>query len=578
MSVQLSFEDLGQPLVDVTFVVVDLETTGGGAEDTITEIGAVKVRGGEVIGEFQTLVNPHRHIPPLIAVLTGITDSLVASAPALPQVLPSFLEFLGDAVLVAHNARFDVGFLKRACAERETPWPNPVVLDTVVLARHILLRDEVPNVKLATLSRYFRSTVDPDHRALTDARATVDVLHGLMERVGNLGVTTLEDLQSFARKVSTQRRAKRTWADALPNTPGVYWFEGAGPEHEVLYVGTSKQLRTRVRTYFTAAEKRTRMDEMIRVATGVRHIECVTELEARVRELRMIDAHRPRYNRKSRFPERTRWVKLTVEPFPRLSIVRTIANDDATYLGPLGSEADEVCAAIHETFPIRRCTPRLAKKPSQSPCVLAEMSRCLAPCTGDVGHDAYAQLVDQVRHALHVDVRPVVAAHRERLTRLVHAERFEEAAALHHRVVTYCNSVRKFHRLSSLARCPEIVAARRAARGWEIHVFRHGRLAQASVAPVGHDALAVAEAARSSAEAVPRPSGPQPSALIEETSLIASWMEQPGVRIIDITGSWSWPLRAVVTPEDLPSLLSVSVPHDDLSATAYALATVESSA
>ncbi|NLT31275.1 MAG: DEDD exonuclease domain-containing protein [Propionibacterium sp.] len=559
MSVQPCFEDLGQPLADVTFVVVDLETTGSGADDTITEIGAVKVRGGEVIGEFQTLVNPHRHIPPLVAVLTGITDATVADAPSLPQVLPSFLSFLSDAVLVAHNARFDVGFLTRACAELGYPWPRPVVQDTVALARNILLRDEVANYKLATLARHFRTTVSPDHRALSDARATVEVLHGLLERVGNLGVHTLEDLQGFSRKVSPQRRAKRGWADELPDRPGVYWFEGSAPEREVLYVGTSKQLRTRVRTYFTAAEKRPRMEEMIRVAAGVRHVECVTELEARVRELRMIDVHRPRYNRRSKFPERTRWLKVTVEPFPRLSVVRSVARDQATYLGPLGREAEDICAALYEAFPVRRCTPRLARRPQRPDCALAGMNRCVAPCTGAVSIERYGELIDRLRAALHLDVRPVLTAHRARIVRLIDQERFEEAGEVHRRVVQYCAAVTRFHRLHSIARCAELVAARRVPAGWEIHVFRYGRLANAALARAGDDPMAVAMAARAGAEVVAVPNGPEPSALIEETRLLADWLETEGVRIIDIDGEWTWPRTAVVLPDELPGWLTTRV-------------------
>src|SRR3954467_15942717 len=107
---QATFDELGRPLRDVTFVVVDLETTGGSANSCdITEIGAVKVRGGEVIGEFQTLVNPPAALPPFIAVLTGITATMVAGAPKIDSVLPAFLEFSQGAVLVAHNAPFDRG-------------------------------------------------------------------------------------------------------------------------------------------------------------------------------------------------------------------------------------------------------------------------------------------------------------------------------------------------------------------------------------------------------------------------------------------------------------------------------------
>ncbi len=216
---QDSFEDLGRELSEVTFCVVDLETTGGSEQDAITEFGAVRVCGGEHLGEFQTLVNPRSHIPPLIAVLTGITNQMVAAAPPLASVLPAFLEFAQGCVLVAHNSPFDVGFLRRGCAELGYRWPGFAVVDTAALARQILLRDEVANCKLSTLSAHFHTQVAPNHRALTDAQATVEVLHGLLERVGNLGVRTIEDLQEFTRKVSAQRRAKRTWATDLPEEP-----------------------------------------------------------------------------------------------------------------------------------------------------------------------------------------------------------------------------------------------------------------------------------------------------------------------------------------------------------------------
>jgi DNA polymerase-3 subunit epsilon len=200
--VQPSLEDLSTPLSAVRFCVVDLETTGTNNSCGITEIGAVLVCGGEVVGEFNTLINPAEHIPAMISVLTGITDSMVADAPPLATAFPSFLQFAHDAVLVAHNARFDVGFLKTAAATLNYPWPKFQVVDTLTLARRTLLRDEVPNCKLATLAAHFRTSSQPDHRALSDARATVDVLHGLLERLGNLDVTTLESLLEFAAHVS----------------------------------------------------------------------------------------------------------------------------------------------------------------------------------------------------------------------------------------------------------------------------------------------------------------------------------------------------------------------------------------
>ena len=554
---QASFDDLGTTLPDVCFCVVDLETTGSAETDAITEFGAVKVRGGRVLGEFQTLVNPRAHIPPLIAVLTGITDQLVAGSPTLNQVLPSFLAFAQGSVVVAHNAPFDVGFLRRACQQLGYPFPRWPVLDTAALARVILLRDEVPNAKLATLARHFRSTVAPNHRALTDAQATVDVLHGLIERVGNLGVDTLEDLQEFSRRVSPQRRAKRTWAAALPEQPGVYLFvadhrshDAAGQRH-VLYVGKSTNIRRRVRSYFTATEKRPRMEEMVHLSTGVEPVVCQTPLQAEVTELRLIARHSPRYNRRSKFPERIQWLKITQEAYPRLSVVSTVRADQATYFGPFSRRqaAQDVVLALYDGFPLRQCTPRLNPRRPTSACALAGMNRCCAPCDGSITPERYAELVEQVRRTLCADPRLAFTAIRVRLNRLVGEQRFEEAAIIRRRLETLSRTSRRFHRVSSLAGCAEIVAARLEGRDWHIHVIRHGRLAGTGVATPAEVPQAVAREVRACAETVRPAPGPLPAAGIEETERIADWLEQPGVRLIDVVGDWSWPLHAVLDHE-----------------------------
>ena len=156
-SYQRSFDELGRPLSDVTFCVVDLETTGSNrADDLITEVGAVKVRGGEVLGTFQTLVNPGRAIPPKITILTGLSDALVARAPRIETVLPALLEFMGDTesgqtVIVGHNVGFDVAFIRAALERAQRPRLEGTIIDTVALARR-LVRDEVPNCKLGTLA------------------------------------------------------------------------------------------------------------------------------------------------------------------------------------------------------------------------------------------------------------------------------------------------------------------------------------------------------------------------------------------------------------------------------------------
>jgi DNA polymerase III subunit epsilon len=549
-AVQATIDELGTPLRDVTFVVVDLETTGGAAEDCgITEIGAVKVRGGQVLGEFQTLVNPGAPIPPLVAVLTGITDRLVAGAPALAAVLPAFLEFARGAVLVAHNAPYDTGFLRAACARHGLPWPDPVVLDTARLARHVVGRDEARNHKLATLAALFSSPVTPDHRALTDARATVHVLHALVERVGNLGVQSLEELASYSSRVPPQTRRKRTLADDLPNAPGVYLF--TDERGRPLYVGRSVDIRARVRSYFTAAEKRTRMTEMIALAAAVRPVVCATPLEAAVRELRLIAEHAPPYNRRSRFPERAPWVKLAQEPFPRLSVVRQVRPDGAAYIGPFGAaeQAALAVAALHEAYRLRQCAARLPRTPPAGAraCLLAEIGRCGAPCVGGQGPAEYARIADAVRAAMSGDAREVVAALLARARTLGEAQRFEEGAVARDRLLAFLRAAGRAQRLAPLAEAPELVAARRTdAGGWELVLVRHGRLAGTAVSPPGIDPRPSIAALCAAGEQVAPPAVPMPAAHPEETEQVLRWLEQPGVRLVELDGQWSTPLHGAL--------------------------------
>jgi DNA polymerase-3 subunit epsilon len=543
-TVQASFDDLGTPLRDVVFVVVDLETTGGSpAECHVTEIGAVKVRGGEVVAEFQTLVNPHVPIPAFIQVLTGITDAMVADAPAIETALPAFLEFAREAVLVAHNAAFDVSFLRSAATRTGHEWPGFTVLDTVHLARQLVSRDEARNHKLSTLAALFSAAVTPDHRALHDARATVDVLHALIGRVGSQGVHTLEELCSYSSRVSPAQRRKRHLADALPSLPGVYLFkDGQG---RVLYVGTSVNIRARVRTYFTASEPRRRMAEMVRLAESVTPVVCATPLEAEVRELRLIAEHKPRYNRRSRTPERALWLKLTTEAFPRLSIVRQVRDDGARYAGPFGSRAaaESAMAAMHDVIPLRQCVQRLSPARPVAPCALADLGRCGAPCSGAQSPQDYARVVAEADAALAGDSRPVVAALRARMRSLAAQERFEDAGSVRDRMRHLVRGVARTQRIAPLAASSEIVAARpHVDGGWELVCVRHGRLAGTSVSPRGTSPMPYVSALRESAEVVAPAPAPMPAGSAEETERVLRWLEAPGVRIVRLDGQWSCPV------------------------------------
>ncbi len=589
---QPSFDDLGEPLSGVDFCVVDLETTGTGRDAAITEIGASHVRAGEVVGEFQTLVDPERPVPAGISALTGITPRLLRGAPTLPSVLPAFLEFSNGCVLVAHNARFDMGFLRRGCDGLGYPWRPRQVLDTLALARRIIPRTEVRNYALGTLAAHVRADTTPTHRALEDVRATVDLLHYLIARVGNRGVTTLQDLVAMMRPVSPVRRERAPWAKDLPHAPGVYWFHradtrppaagtppaeplpGTGqPEpREILYVGTSVDIRRRVQGYFTASERRARMEDMIRQAEGVSCVECRTPLEAKVRELRLITSHQPRYNRRSKRAAHPVWIVLTDEAYPRLSIVREPGAKVRFGPFPGRESAQAVVEALQESFPVRRCTTRLSVRRPTGACALAEMGRCPAPCDHRISPDLYGALVGRVAAAMSGDVDAVLRAHAGRIGPLSDQQRYEEAGEVQARLQGYLDTSRRHHRITSLAGCPQLVAARRTTEtfapagaagrpGWEIHVVRYGRLAGSARTRPGESAVRVADEAVLLAESVPEPAYGA-AAFPEETELVAAWLEQPGVRLIDVRGDWMWPLRTTVATDDLPRVLAGLRPED----------------
>jgi DNA polymerase-3 subunit epsilon len=543
---QLSLPDLDgaaeMALREITFVVVDLETTGGRMNagdgtvaDAITEIGAVKVRGGVVLGEFATLVDPQRSIPPQIVQLTGITTAMVCDAPTIDAVLPMFFEFAHGAVLVAHNARFDVGFLRAAADRCGIGWRRPQVLCTVALARRVLTREEAPSVRLAALARLFAVASEPTHRALDDARATVDVLHALIERVGNQGVHTYADLRSYLPDVTPAQRRKRVLAEGLPHRPGVYLFRG--PAGEVLYVGTAIDLRRRVSQYFNGSDQRSRVKEMVALASAVDHVECAHGLEAGVRELRMLSAHAPPYNRRSRFPHRWWWVVLSAEAFPRFSPARTPRHDRA--VGPFRSRADaaDTAALLARFTGVRTCTKRLARSVLHGPaCPQHEVSPC--PAARDVTAGQYAAAVARAAALIDGLDNAALAAAVEQIADLAQRQRYESAARLRDHTVAAVEVLWRGQRLAALAGLAELVAAAPDGDGgWQLAVIRHGQLAAAGSAPRGVPPMPVVDAIRAGAQVILPQSAPLGGAPVEETALIARWLAAPGVRIVDVRGS-----------------------------------------
>ena len=282
------------PLAAVTFCVLDIETTGGNGVDDVTEIAAVKVRCGEVLGSLQTLVECAGSIPLQIQRLTGISTDMVRGAPLIEQVLPHLLEFARGTVLVGHNVRFDLRFigaeLERFGYPTLTSLGCPVV-DTLALARR-LVRDDVDDCRLATLAAMLGLDHQPTHRAMTDVLATVDLLHALLERASGYGAHALDDLLALPRTAASKQAHKLALVRTFPRTPGVAVAHGHGSE--VIHVDAAGNLRRRVHSWFASTDRR-RIGPMLREAQRFSWIDTADHDAAAALAAELIGEHRPRY-------------------------------------------------------------------------------------------------------------------------------------------------------------------------------------------------------------------------------------------------------------------------------------------
>jgi DNA polymerase-3 subunit epsilon len=537
---QRSFDDLGRPLRDVTFCVLDLETTGTRRDsDMITEIGVVKVRGGERVGTFHTLVNPGRAIPPQITVLTGLTDAVVRNAPRIETILGSLRDFLGDAVFVAHNASFDLGFVRAALERDGRPDYRPTVIDTAVLARR-LLRDEVPNFKLGTLASRLRLGHLPSHRALDDALATTDLLHLLLERAAGWGVLGLDDLVAVGKLAGHPQARKLDLTTDLPRSPGVYLF--LGHDDEVLYVGKATNLRQRVRSYF-GSEDRRRIGPMLRETRRIDHLPFGDPLTAEIVEARLIARLLPRYNRVGTRADRYCSIRLdTASAWPRLSVVRH-PSSEGEHLGPLSSRATarHVVDALESVLPLRRCTTRIGKnfRPAESatPCGPAQIGVAHCPCAGEADPVSYRHAVDAAVRAMRGDADAITSRLVDRMIGLAAAQRYEEAALVRDRARALLAAVRR-QRLTDAIRSVGECVVEHDGTTWVVDGGRLVGLPDGSGVSRGGIALPIGPPAE------PPVSGPLGHDAVDEALLLAKFFDRHAARLVvhRCSGSWTFPV------------------------------------
>ena len=450
-SVSLAEPGLDPLLEEASFVVFDLETTGLSAiRSRICELGAVRVRGLELVDSFQSLVNPRVALPEPIARLTGLREQELRRAPAVRTVLRRFLDFAGDDLLVAHNARFDQSFLERQLLLVQGRRLSEPPLCTAALARR-LLEGRIRRVGLSSLANFFGVSTVPCHRALPDAEATAEVLVHLIGLAQELGARRLSELRALAAPRKRRVYGKRSLAHGAPTRPGVYFFRDR--HGQVLYVGRARDLRARLRSYFRSERQRPSVEAALMALDRIEWRVLGSELEAALEELRLIRELQPPANSRSRRKEHGVYLRRRGEEFV---VTRT-----PTGLGPITSRRKAGLAA-----------------------------RALAGCT----EEELAALLDG---------GPLPRL-RARLSHLAENLRYEEAARLRDRIEALEQITERLHRLEGLRRLELCVLAPMTTPGWRKAFFVCGGevCAVRAVAPGAggeleiRDALALCDAAR----------------------------------------------------------------------------------
>jgi DNA polymerase-3 subunit epsilon len=561
-------------LSDVVFTVVDLETTGGTPGlAKITEVGAVRVEAGEQTATFASLVDPRVHIPAMITRLTGIDDGTVAGAPPIETVLPRFVEFAQGSVLVAHNARFDLGFLDyelgRLCRQS---FQRPV-LDTLRLARKLCPQQRC---SLAALAERFDTAVKPGHRALKDAQATAELLILFLSRLEEQGMTTLEEVARFCEPGARRNYHKIALTEGLPARPGVYVMRDTAGH--ALYIGKAENLRRRTRDHFLQRQAygaRQALELLERIDV----VETGSEFGALLLEQRLIARHRPLYNQHGTRVPTYHYAKLTSEEYPRLYATPNLRDDGGLYAGPFrkASLARGLVDCLTSAYPLRTCVrapaagraargagerhaagggardrvsggaalarsadgrTRAGKsgRHGDHACPRAGTGACLAPCRRE-SNGAYDEAVAQVRRVLRGDGADLEARLVARQAHLVELLAFEQAQRVQSQRELAERALRSIRRLTAAVREEAILVyparTRGRARLWGV---RGGAVVvEREVRVAGFGQTAALGFLAELATAAP-PAPPLPSERIDEILLVHGWLQRhrAAVGVLDL--------------------------------------------
>ena len=530
-----SVSALAAPLASSEFLALDTETNGyGGDLCEMTEVGAVLVGGGELHETYDSLVQVERPLSRGIQRFTGITQGMVDGAPPADEVLGELADLLDGRVMVAHNARFDVGVLRQAFERAGLDWPKPPVICTVALARRF-----APLVRkrgLASLAGSLGIEVDEVHRALPDALTCARVFCALFPKLCANAITVgdaLDLLRSRRRARKTEPgeaipRDQRPDLSTLPDDPGVYVFRDE--RGKPLYVGKSVSLRSRARAHFCAPAGWTERAEI------VDYRPTNSELGALVLENRLIKQWKPAGNRALKRTDRYCYLRCRLDiPYPVLEVASEPAAGHAVNIGPLGSRAlaSELADQLTSMYRLRHCGRTL--KVREHPSAYGQMGRCVSPCLGDLDPNAYRRQLDLALG--HFEEPGAGEALIEELDRRMReasdAQRFERAATLLRRKERLAWVV---DRLEGMLRAthaePRLVVAQHPVKErFDAFWIVQGRLVDWGPLP------GPTELAERTEAAVARPPGRTaiPAGEIDEIRIVASWVaeHEPPVLALD---------------------------------------------
>lgn len=492
-------EVLRVPLDQGHYVVVDLETTGGRpGPSTITEIGAYRMEGPRMTESFATLVRPRGPIPPFVTRLTSITNEMVAGAPPIERVLPAFRDFLGDAVMVAHNAQFDFAFLDFEFRRIFGMGLKNPILCTLRLSRRFA--PSLRRRRLDALAEHFGLSTEGRHRGLGDARMAAELLSIFIGLAAQSGIKRVDRLIDLHSRGAAGRRIERHLPPeaiaALPMAPGVYLMRNE--RGDLLYVGKARRLRERVASYFngmTGANAKTA--ELVSHVYAVDTRLAPSALDAALLEARLIRELKPPYNRMLKGMAPAYFVRLNLmDPFPRLALsTKLSARRGVMQLGPFVGRGgvDRAVRALGRILGLRICAGRLAPAADFSPCMYGQMGHCAMPCNLGAGEEAYGARVRRAVEFLRGRSGPLLGELARAREQAARAMRFEEAARLHRELGSLTTLAARAERLSRVVTENNLVIVVGEGSSMLAHAVLSGRLALSHRLATAEDACAVAE-------------------------------------------------------------------------------------